>query len=227
MHSLILLHGALGTSQSLDKLAQSLSNLFKIYSFDFKGHGGKPFSKAPFTIDTFSHELRDFIVLNQLHGAHVFGYSMGGYVALRMAQTNPDLIGKIFTLGTKFDWNPISSANEAQRLDPLIIQEKVPVYAEKLKRMHAPIDWRELVDKTREMILLLGKHPTLTKTEILEITNDCMIAWGEHDKMVSRLETEWAVNNLHFGKFKELFNTPHELEKTDLDLLAAELVSFF
>ena len=227
MNKLILLHGALGSKTQLEPLEKSLSNLFEIHTLNFSGHGGEPFSDSTFGINTFSQELRDFIIIKGLHGSHVFGYSMGGYVALRTAQSNPDLVGKIFTLGTKFDWNPLSAEREAKRLIPAIIEEKIPAFAEVLKKRHYPNDWHEVIDKTREMMLFLGHNPILTKSELLEITNDCIVARGDEDEMVTPEETEWASNHLHFGQAKTLPQTKHPIEKVDVHLLSAELTNFF
>lgn len=98
MQSLILLHGALGSKSQFQSLEFLLSKHYYIHTINFSGHGGLPFSSSPFGIETFSHELRDYIVINKLHGVHVFGYSMGGYVALKVAQTNPNSIGTLSLL---------------------------------------------------------------------------------------------------------------------------------
>jgi pimeloyl-ACP methyl ester carboxylesterase len=227
MQSLILLHGALGSKAQFKSLEVSLSKHFYVHCINFSGHGGLSFSTSPFGIEIFSHELRDYIVINKLHGANIFGYSMGGYVALKLAQTNPDLINKIYTLGTKFDWNPISARQESEKLKPEIIEEKVPDFAATLKKRHAPNDWKAVVDSTREMILHLGTNPVLSKSEFLEITNDCQITRGALDKMVSQQETDWAADHLHFGISKELPNTAHPIEKVPIDQLSAELIGFF
>lgn len=227
MQSLILLHGALGSKEQFKALELALSTSFNVHCINFSGHGGLPFSKSPFGIEAFSHELRDYIIINKLHGVHAFGFSMGGYVALKVAQTNPDLIGKIYTLGTKFDWNPLSTAHEAKRLDPELIAEKVPLFAKSLSKLHDPNDWKQVVHKTRKMMLSLGDNPILNKADFLEITNDCLIVRGELDNMVSQQETEWAVNHLHFGQYMELPNIPHPLEKINIVLLTTEIKKFF
>ncbi len=227
MQSLILLHGALGSKAQFQSLEVSLSKYFYVHRINFSGHGGLSFSSSPFGIETFSRELKDYIVSNKLHGANVFGFSMGGYVALKLAQSNPDLISKIYTLGTKFDWNPFSAGQESEKLLPAIIEEKVPKFAAVLNKRHQPNDWKALVDSTREMMLQLGTNPVLSKADLLEITNDCQITRGASDNMVSQQETDWAANHLLFGHSKELPDTSHPLEKLDNDLLLAALINFF
>ena len=44
--------------------------------------------------------------------ADIFGYSMGGYVALHAARRHPERIGSIMTLGTKFAWDTPTAEKE-------------------------------------------------------------------------------------------------------------------
>ena len=45
MQHLILLHGALGSKEQLQPLATTLQNTFHVHSFNFSGHGGRPFAE--------------------------------------------------------------------------------------------------------------------------------------------------------------------------------------
>ncbi|MFT5858565.1 MAG: pimeloyl-ACP methyl ester carboxylesterase [Flavobacteriaceae bacterium] len=77
---------------------------------------------------------------------------MGGYVALSLAHQNPKLVNKIVTLGTKFDWNPSSTAKEVKLLNPSVISEKIPQFATHLEKEHAPLDWNKVVENTAKMM---------------------------------------------------------------------------
>ena len=46
------------------------------------------------------------------------GHSMGGYVALKLALKRPELVDRIITLGTKFNWTPEVAAKEVKMLNP-------------------------------------------------------------------------------------------------------------
>ena len=82
MKQIILLHGAIGAHDQLVALANELKQQgFQPYSFSFSGHGQIPFQDN-FSIEQFALELEQFIAKNNLEQPAVFGYSMGGYVAL-------------------------------------------------------------------------------------------------------------------------------------------------
>jgi esterase/lipase len=227
MKNLLLLHGALGSKEQLNELEQKLSTDFKIYKMNFSGHGGENFSDAPFSIKLFSNQIVKFINENSLMGIDVFGYSMGGYVALYAALNNPDLINKIFTTATKFDWNEETSKKEAGMLNPEKIEEKIPAFAEQLRNRHSPQDWKLVLNKTAEMMINLGKNPELRETDFEKIQNEVLVSVGDKDNMVTVEETKNVSEKIPNAKFLLLENTPHPIEKISADLLASEIKKFF
>lgn len=229
---LLLLHGALGSAQGFDPLIELLGvdssgYGFDAHRFDFPGHGGAPMPEGPFSIAMFSEVLRGWIAERSLEGVDIFGYSMGGYVALHAARTAPDLIGGVFTLATKFAWDPVTSAKEAGMLNPDAIEAKVPKFAVQLRERHAPGDWREVLARTAEMMRSLGESNELTLEDLGEVTNRVRISVGDHDRMVSVEESVAAYRALPSGSLIVLPDTPHPLEAVSSERLAREIFEFF
>lgn len=225
MKHLILLHGALGSSAQFALLREALQSDFKLHAPDFTGHGGHPFS-ATFGIETFAQEALAFLNQNNIEKADFFGYSMGGYVALRLALTAPERVGKIITLATKFGWTPEVAAKEIKMLDPEKIETKVPAFAQMLAERHAPNDWKELLYKTAEMMLELGEHPLLDANVLRKIAHPALICLGDSDQMISQEETNLAVEALPNSQFLLLDHTPHPFEKVDVEKLAFVIRQF-
>ncbi|MBK9190118.1 MAG: alpha/beta hydrolase [Crocinitomicaceae bacterium] len=98
MKSLILLHGALGAASQLEPLKKILQNVFDVHILEFEGHG-QTYSDKPYSIDLFVSNLKSYLDQHQLKEVFVFGYSMGGYVALKLASQLPEYFSKIITLG--------------------------------------------------------------------------------------------------------------------------------
>ena len=225
MKKLILLHGALGCDSMFDALKQKLKSDFKVYSFNFSGHGGSPFNPEGFGIEVFAEELKAFITKNKLKGADVFGYSMGGYVAIYLASLKPDLLGHIVTLGTKLTWTPEGAEEETSRLNPELIKEKVPQFAALLAERHGKKQWKEVVWQTAGMMMELGDEPLLTMENLPVIKNHITILVGANDEMVGSAESESVATILPNGQFKEIPNMPHALEKVDVKTLSQVLAS--
>jgi pimeloyl-ACP methyl ester carboxylesterase len=219
MYPVLLLHGALGSKTQLDPLkAKLLAGGFNVYTLNFSGHSGEPFSDS-FGIQTFAEDVKRFIDQRNLNKVNIFGYSMGGYVAVWMAAKYPKLVNRIVTLGTKFDWDPASAEKEIRKVNPEKIQEKIPAFARILESRHAPNDWKDLLGQTAVMMKQLGDTPLLNKDIFSEINHDVTILLGDHDDMAdpqfSKDVSAWLPN----GHYKTLENTHHPIERTDLNLL--------
>lgn len=221
---LLLLHGALGSKKQFIKLKEKLESQFTVHCFDFEGHGGEV-STHNFSIDLFVENTLAYLKKNKLEEAVVFGYSMGGYVALKLALNNPNVFSKIITLGTKFNWNEESAAQEVKKLNPNLIEEKVPRFAEYLKQLHSPSSWKIVLKKTAEMMLRMGNGERLTEDDFKKITTKVVLGIGEKDEMVSLAETEKVASFLPNAQLEVLDETPHPIEKVDIQLLNKYLIN--
>ena len=223
---LILLHGAIGSASQFDSVSDLLSESFTNYTFDFEGHGRRAFNNREFRIEYFAENLSEFIEEYHLQPANVFGYSMGGYVALYLAATRPEYIQRIYTVATKFNWNVETALKESAQLDPEKLKEKVPQFIHLLKERHIH-GWAQNLKYTSEMILHLGNSPALDNEVLNKVEANCMITVGDSDNMVSQTETENYASYIPNANFKVLYNTKHPLEKLNAYLLKSELEKFF
>lgn len=227
MEPLLLLHGALGAKDQFKPLLPLLPGDVPVHSFNLAGHGGVPFAGDRYRIESFAEQLLDWLTTQKLTRVNVFGYSMGGYVALEAARLQPDRFSKIFTLATKFAWSPESADMEVKKLRPEIILEKVPAFAQALQERHAPLNWEDVMRRTTEMMLHLGKEPLLSQEQLQQIAVPVRIAVGDRDAMVTIEESLAAFRQLVQGQFQVLPSTKHPLEQLDWQLLAQALVQYF
>lgn len=221
-----MLHGAIGSSVQLEPLAAKLSDTFAPYLLNFTGHGGKPVPEEPFGIEMFADDVINFIKKSRLEGINVYGYSLGGYVALYIARHHPGMLGKIFTTAVKFDWNEKSSLKESSLLDSEKILEKIPKFADQLAKRHSPEDWRSVLKKTSEMMINLGRNKTLKDEDFLFIENEVLLSVGDRDNMVSIEETADVFRKLKNGNLLVFPGTPHPIEKIDQGRLESEIKMF-
>jgi len=185
---LVVLHGASG---SAEQMRQSLQGFESIYNqvdyFEFSGHGNTTRSME-FGVNQFTGELEQSLS-NFKTAPDVFGYSMGGYVALNLAHKKPDLMNSITTLATKFNWTPEVASQEIKMLRPEVIEGKVPKFAEILKKRHGPGRWKDLCSDTATMMVNLGDNPPLNPNTLNEMAVDVSLFVGSADKMISQDET--------------------------------------
>lgn len=222
---LLLLHGALGSKAQLARLETALADPYTVHALNFEGHGGRE-SREAFSMGLFTQNVIDFLAEQHVSRAHIFGYSMGGYVALNLALHHPELVGSIVTFGTKFNWTPEAARKEVKMLNPEVIEAKVPRFAAHLQSMHHPSNCREVLSKTASMMMDLGKQPPLTPVALSNIDQQVLIGIGDLDNMVSIDESRAAAAALPNGQLNILEGFKHPIEKNNLEALA-ELIHDF
>lgn len=223
---LLLLHGAIGSKAQMEPIKNTLSADYEIHTLNFTGHGGRDSKGKDFAIDLFTQDVLDYMAENKIQQVDIFGYSMGGYVALNLARLHPEKVNKIFTLATQFAWAVDKAEKEVKMLNPEAIEAKVPAFAKALQERHAPCDWKEILKKTGDMMMRLGAGERLTVEDLGDINTPIIASVGDQDTMVSQGETELIAEVLG-GKFLVLEGVPHPIEKVNVDMLCGHLRTFF
>lgn len=226
MKDLLLLHGALGSKDQFIDLEIALAGTYKVHTLNFSGHGKRPSHHHGFTIQNFAHEVLDWMNEHYLKTIDIFGYSMGGYVALWLARFYPERVGKIFTLGTKLKWNDEEAEKEIKLLNAEKIVEKVPAFAQSLAERHGEHEWKSVMSKTALMMKDLA-HTHLSDQDFIKIEHPVLLGLGEKDNMVSVAETEYVQHLLKNSVFKIYAEVTHPIEKVPIELLQKELEQFF
>lgn len=224
--TLLLLHGALGSPETLQPLAERLAENFTVKAFAFSGHGGGEVHTEKFSLPHFATEVLAFLTANETAPAHVFGYSMGGYAALLAAVQQPDLFASITTLGTKLDWSPESAAAETRFLDPEKMLAKVPAFAEVLRQRHAPADWKAVVRATASLMHAAGAKPPLTATDLTQLQIPVQVLAGDADATANNDAGAALAAKLPQSRYEVLAATPHPLERVDVTTLSGKISDF-
>lgn len=216
--NLILLHGALGSALQFKELANLLKPTFNVFTYDFDGHGFGTDTNT-MSVQLFSEKLSQFVRQNKLEQARVFGYSMGGYVALTAQANYGNMFSQIITLGTKFDWSPAIAEQEIKMIDPEKIEEKIPTFAAYLASIQAPKDWKKVLLQTQELMRSLGNNPLLSSEILARIDIPVRMCVGELDKMVSVEETNVVQQQILHAAIEIVKDVPHPIQQIDPKIL--------
>jgi pimeloyl-ACP methyl ester carboxylesterase len=225
MQQLLLLHGAIGAKDQLQELEKELSGSFEVFSLNFSGHGGSPYTNE-LSIKQFTDEVISFCDSRHITSIDIFGYSMGGYVAMFLAKHHPSRVNRIITLATKFLWTETIAANEIKMLNAAKIEEKLPAFAAALEKRHAPNDWKILLERTAAMLTAMGIDNPLKTEAYQDIQHPVLIMLGDRDKMVTLAETLEVYQALPNAQLAILPKTAHPIEVVSIERLAFEIRSF-
>lgn len=226
METLLLLHGAIGSSSQLRPLADALSATYDVHSIDLPGHGGTPFADVAFSMQLFADSVLAYMDDKGLQKVSIFGYSMGGYVGMYLARHHADRVNKVVTLATKYHWDEAIAAKEVLMLDPAKIEVKLPAFVATLQERHAPADWKEVLKRTTDMMVTLGNDNTLKQEDHAAITAPVLVLLGDRDKMVTLDETLAVYKNLPIAQLGILPGTPHPIEQVDVAMLTMLVCRF-
>lgn len=225
MEKVLLLHGALGSSNQFKDLIGLLDGQFHLEAMEFSGHGPKKCGQK-FLMKDLSTDIVQFVEDREWEGCSLFGYSMGGYAGLMAAAENPGMFSKIMTLGTKLCWDEAAFVKQAKFLDPLRMKEKAPHFARYLSSLHGNGRWMDLVVHTKDMIRTLIDRSATDLAKMATIEIPAMLLVGEFDQMVTREETILLAESMCCGTCRVLTGQPHPIEQLDMALLSEEFQFF-
>jgi len=225
---LLFLHGALGDRYTVDALRPALAThgVSHVQALDFEGHGARAALDRPFRLEFFAENVVEWLSTQRAEPVDIFGYSMGGYVALLVAAAHPARIRSVFTLGTKLHWSTAVAADAIRQLDPERMAAKVPAYAALLAERHSAAGWETVLHGTAEALAALGATPLLTPSVLAQVTCPVRLALGDRDTTVPLDELREALAVLPRGSAEVFPDTPHPLERAPADRLARSLAEF-
>jgi methylmalonyl-CoA epimerase len=176
---LLLLHGAAGCTQlETAALLRRLEPYYRVLAFDFSGHGA---SEGPpvFSADLFADNARAVLDDAGIEQADVFGFSMGGYMALHLAHLHPARVRRVAVHGTNIEWGDARVEAMHRRLKVEAIVARRPHLAEQLAALHT--DWKQLFRRMQTFVASLpDRSPAMTE----------QVAALDHPTLVSAVDAD-------------------------------------
>jgi pimeloyl-ACP methyl ester carboxylesterase len=118
--AVILIPGLASGAYVFDAIAPSLAKRFTVYTITFAGFDGEPPVQGPY-LDAFAKSLVDLIAQEGLRKPVLVGHSLGGYLAVRLAETIPDQIGGVVAVDSLALFPPLRPGDTlAERRTALI-----------------------------------------------------------------------------------------------------------
>ncbi|CAA9227049.1 MAG: putative hydrolase, alpha/beta fold family protein [uncultured Corynebacteriales bacterium] len=100
---LLLLHGGLfDIDQQFGRLISGLAATRRVIAADFQGHGRTNDLDRPLTSADLASDVVGLLQHLEVPRVDVFGFSVGGAVALRLAITRPELVGRLIVSSVSY-----------------------------------------------------------------------------------------------------------------------------
>lgn len=100
---LVLLHGNGEDGSYFSGQIDYFARYCCVFAVDTRGHGQSPRGSAPFTLDQFTEDLKDFMDGRGLKRVYLLGFSDGANIALLFTLRHPEYVEKLILNGGNLD----------------------------------------------------------------------------------------------------------------------------
>jgi pimeloyl-ACP methyl ester carboxylesterase len=177
-HPLLLLHGAFGTVETWGKLVPTLARSRQVIAVELQGHGHTADVDRPLGFPQMAEDVAALLREIKVERTDVYGYSMGGTVALALAARHPDLVRKLIVHGSIYNkdgWEP-EAFKQFSALPPDFAPKPLKDPYDKVAP--DPTRWPVLVAKLKEMELGFAGLP---ENDLKAITAHTLIIMGDRE----------------------------------------------
>ncbi|MDO5609021.1 MAG: alpha/beta hydrolase [Capnocytophaga sp.] len=121
---LLFLHGFLEDASIWNAYAEELSDQYTILMPDFPGHGKTPSVADIHTMEYMAEGIRKILAKENITQCAVIGHSMGGYVALALAELYPQYLSGIMLMNSTSIADTDEKKANRDRVSEIVFKEK-------------------------------------------------------------------------------------------------------
>ncbi len=223
---LLLLPGLLGAiSSQWRPFLKPLAEQYRLILVDLRGHGRSQNNAPTLNVTQMAEDISGLLDHLNVERLHIAGYSLGGYLGLMLALGQPRRVASLLMHATKFYWTPDAVAKMQQQLDPDIMAQKVPTYADQLVKDHGGRQWRTLVRQAAELTASLVEKG-IAERQLINAQLPVLVSVGDRDELVPLPEAFRLSRALPNGELLVLPNTRHPLQTVRLVPLLPMMQAF-
>ena len=221
---IVLIHGFPFSHEMWDPQIEVLQKRFRVIAYDLRGHGKSGVGDGQYTLEFFVDDLLGLLDHLKIERAVLCGLSMGGYIALRTVERNPERVRGLILADTQAK----ADSNEAKLKRAAAIKSVkangVKAYAEDfVKSVFAPqtlANNKAAVEKIRRIIqsnsslgicgaLLALASRTETTEALSGIKVPTLILVGEHDALTPPSASQEMRNKIPNSEIHVIPNAAH------------------
>ena len=154
----ILLHGGFGSLEMFGPNIDLLAKGHRVIGVDLQSHGRSPAADRQMRFETMADHIAAFIKELDLGKAALFGFSLGGGVALRTAIQHPEAVDRVILMSTVFKsdgWYPeMRAAMKSMGPETAEPMKQSPMYQAYQQVAPNVDDWPKLVKQLTDLLKL-------------------------------------------------------------------------
>ena len=184
---LILLHGNGESKEYFKHQINVFSKNYRVIAVDTRGHGKSPRGMAPFTLNQFAEDLKDFLDSLEINKAIILGFSDGANIALLFTLKYPDYTEKLILNGADLTPKGVRLKTQLPICLSYGIVSLISVFDKKA------------ISK-KEMLGLMVTQPNINPTELNKIKVPALVIVGTDD-MIKQSHSRLIAESIPNCKF--------------------------
>jgi pimeloyl-ACP methyl ester carboxylesterase len=165
---------------------------FSLVAMDCRGHGesGKPHDEKAYGHDRMAEDVVTVMTAAGLNEAFVLGYSMGGFIGLRLLAAHPERVVKLAVAGvgeTYLEDRITAPEARARLADALLTPDKDSITDPRAKMFRAFAD-QPGKDRFALAACMRAMSPRLSRKALLELKRPVLVVDGGEDETAGRPE---------------------------------------
>lgn len=183
---ILLLHGGLGSINLFEPALPELAANRQVIAVDLHGHGRTALGERSIDYVDMGNDMA--VIIKQLghKQVDVFGYSMGGAIALRFAVQHPEMVRRLALLSAGFaqdGFYPEMLPMQAQVGAPMAeMMKESPMYTSYVAVAPHPDEFPKLLDRMGELM----RRPYDWREDVKTLKMPVLLVYGDSDML--RLE---------------------------------------
>jgi methylmalonyl-CoA epimerase len=224
---LVVLHGALGsTSLETDRLIRLWEKRFRVYALDFMGHGRSDdcTDAVPLWAD-YTANVTAVLDHFGLDSVRLFGFSMGGGVALAAALEHPGRVARLAVHGVNVQWDADEVDAMTGPMEGARLAEEHAFWARRLEETHGAERWRRLVGRLVAFTRGLPGHH-LTDEALAGVACPTLVSAGDRDRFFDVRHAVGLYRALPDARLWVVPGLDHPIQGVDVPAFAGAVGDF-
>jgi len=178
---LLLLHGGLGSIEMFEPALPELAEGRQVIAVELHGHGRTPLGDRKISLPDMGDDMSVLLEKLGFEQVDVFGYSLGGGVALRLAVQHPSRVRRLVLVSAGYaqdgfypEMLPMQAAVGAAMAESM---KDTPMYQTYAALAPDPAEFPRLLDAMGEWM----RRPYNWEQDIKKVTAQVMLIFGDSD----------------------------------------------
>ena len=179
----MLIHGPFGTHSSHWRTQIPLfSQYFRVIAMDLRGHGQTNNPADDLSLDLFAKDIFHLISGLNLGPSHIFGFSLGGVIALTIGIDYPDAVKSLVLWGVNH--RPDERFLERISYEHELLED--PNRSKNLRKQHGRVYGEQNFDRLSQLLKREAfRRRIFSDEEIRNVKSSTLVCLGDRDQFVT------------------------------------------